>query len=107
MNIRALALDVSLALGVHGLPLMGTGDWNDGMKFPFGERRRAKALVGWFLHVVLSAFIPLAEARLETKGAVRCAAPPHCRPRLSVRGGTAIGIGERFLHTAGRSAPCQ
>ena len=25
------ALDVSLATGVHGLPLMGTGDWNDGM----------------------------------------------------------------------------
>ena len=25
------ALDRSLAVGAHGLPLMGTGDWNDGM----------------------------------------------------------------------------
>ena len=27
----ARALDVSLEVGSHGLPLMGTGDWNDGM----------------------------------------------------------------------------
>jgi cyclic beta-1,2-glucan synthetase len=27
----ALALDQSLAIGAHGLPLIGTGDWNDGM----------------------------------------------------------------------------
>src|SRR5262249_22635622 len=27
----ARALDRSLAVGSHGLPLMGTGDWNDGM----------------------------------------------------------------------------
>jgi len=27
----ALALDTSLETGAHGLPLMGTGDWNDGM----------------------------------------------------------------------------
>jgi cyclic beta-1,2-glucan synthetase len=38
----ALALDASLALGAHGLPLMGTGDWNDGMN-RVGEKGRAKA----------------------------------------------------------------
>jgi len=35
----ARALDVSLSLGVHDLPLMGTGDWNDGMN-RVGEKGR-------------------------------------------------------------------
>ena len=30
MTIRHEALDVSLAVGAHGLPLIGSGDWNDG-----------------------------------------------------------------------------
>ncbi len=38
----ALALDKSLATGAHGLPLMGTGDWNDGMD-RVGEAARARA----------------------------------------------------------------
>jgi len=38
----ALALDASLALGGHGLPLIGTGDWNDGMN-RVGEKAPAKA----------------------------------------------------------------
>ena len=42
----ARALDVSLSLGTHGLPLMGTGDWNDGMN-RVGERgQRRKRLDG-------------------------------------------------------------
>ncbi len=37
----ALALDKSLATGTHGLPLMGTGDWNDGMdRVGEGGKRR-------------------------------------------------------------------
>ena len=62
----ALALDASLALGVHGLPLMGTGDWNDGMN-RVGERGAGESVwLGWFLHAALTAFIPLARARQET-----------------------------------------
>ena len=62
----ALALDASLALGVHGLPLMGTGDWNDGMN-RVGEKGAGESVwLGWFLHAALTAFIPLAEARQET-----------------------------------------
>ena len=38
----ARALDRSLALGGHGLPLIGCGDWNDGMNC-VGERGAAKA----------------------------------------------------------------
>jgi cyclic beta-1,2-glucan synthetase len=41
----ALALDSSLALGRHGLPLIGTGDWNDGMK-RIGRGATGKAFGG-------------------------------------------------------------
>ena len=62
----ALALDASLALGPHGLPLMGTGDWNDGMN-RVGEKGAGESVwLGWLLYATLSAFVPLAETRQET-----------------------------------------
>jgi cyclic beta-1,2-glucan synthetase len=62
----ARALDQSLVLGEHGLPLIGTGDWNDGMN-RVGEKGRGESVwLGWFLHAALAAFVPLAEARRET-----------------------------------------
>ena len=65
----ALALDASLELGIHGLPLMGTGDWNDGMN-RVGEKGHGESVwLGWFLHAALMAFIPIAETRRETRRA--------------------------------------
>ncbi len=59
----ARALDYSLAVGAHGLPLMGTGDWNDGMN-RVGEAGRGESVwLGWFLHAALTRFSTLAEAR--------------------------------------------
>ena len=67
----ALALDASLALGRHGLPLMGTGDWNDGMN-RVGEKGEGESVwLGWFLYATLTAFAPLALARGETERAGR------------------------------------
>ncbi len=61
----ARALDHSLALGSHGLPLMGTGDWNDGMS-RVGEAGKGESVwLGWFLHATLSAFAPLADGRQD------------------------------------------
>jgi cyclic beta-1,2-glucan synthetase len=61
----ARALDQSLTVGRHGLPLMGTGDWNDGMN-RVGELGRGESVwLGWFLHTALVAFAPLADARGE------------------------------------------
>ncbi len=61
----ARALDHSLATGRHGLPLIGTGDWNDGMN-RVGEQGRGESVwLGWFLHSALTAFAPLARARGE------------------------------------------
>jgi len=59
----ARALDASLAVGSHGLPLIGTGDWNDGMN-RVGEQGRGESVwLGWFLHEALRRFIPHAERR--------------------------------------------
>jgi cyclic beta-1,2-glucan synthetase len=61
----ALALDHALQTGVHGLPLFGTGDWNDGMN-RVGEKGRGESVwLGWFLHRTLIDFAPLAAARGE------------------------------------------
>ena len=62
----ALALDRSLAVGGHGLPLIGTGDWNDGMNRVGEEGKGESVWLGWFLHATLSTFAPLAEQRGET-----------------------------------------
>jgi cyclic beta-1,2-glucan synthetase len=59
----ARGLDRSLELGDHGLPLIGGGDWNDGMN-RVGENGQGESVwLGWLLHAALSAFAPLAEAR--------------------------------------------
>ena len=62
----ARGLDQSLAVGTHALPLIGGGDWNDGMN-RVGEAGRGESVwLGWFLYAVLTAFAPIAEARGET-----------------------------------------
>jgi cyclic beta-1,2-glucan synthetase len=59
------ALDRSLAVGAHGLPLMGSGDWNDGMNFVGHEGKGESVWVGWFLIKALTDFTPLLGARNE------------------------------------------
>ena len=65
------ALDRSLAVGAHGLPLMGTGDWNDGMNRVGREGRGESVWLGFFLHDVLGRFVPLAERRADGDRAER------------------------------------
>ncbi|MFL5733805.1 MAG: GH36-type glycosyl hydrolase domain-containing protein, partial [Chloroflexia bacterium] len=49
--------------GPHGLPLMGAGDWNDGMNRVGIEGRGESVWVGWFLYATLASFLPLCEQR--------------------------------------------
>jgi cyclic beta-1,2-glucan synthetase len=59
----AVALDSALAVGEHGLPLIGTGDWNDGMN-RVGEGGKGESVwLGWFLYGTLMNFSRLAENR--------------------------------------------
>jgi cyclic beta-1,2-glucan synthetase len=67
----ARAIDRSLRVGVHGLPLMGSGDWNDGMNRVGIEGRGESVWLGWFLCRLVADFAPLASARGETARAQR------------------------------------
>ncbi len=51
-----------LSFGIHGLPLMGGGDWNDGMN-AVGEKGLGESVwLGWFLSDVLDKFSPICDA---------------------------------------------
>ncbi len=52
------AIDRSLKVGEHGLPLFGTGDWNDGMNRVGREGRGESVWMGFFLVMVLDGFGP-------------------------------------------------
>ncbi len=65
----ARALDASLALGPHGLPPIGGGDWNDGMNRVGQAGRGESVWLGWFLIANLRQFAAVAEARGETRRA--------------------------------------
>jgi cyclic beta-1,2-glucan synthetase len=65
------ALERGLTSGAHGLPLMGSGDWNDGMNRVGSEGRGESVWLGFFLHAVLSDFAPLCAARGEVVRAGR------------------------------------
>jgi len=57
------AITISLATGAHGLPLMGTGDWNDGMNLVGAEGRGESVWLGWFLISILRPFAEVVKRR--------------------------------------------
>jgi cyclic beta-1,2-glucan synthetase len=57
------ALRRACTTGVHGLPLIGTGDWNDGMNRVGVEGRGESVWLAWFLITTLRAFADHAEGR--------------------------------------------
>jgi cyclic beta-1,2-glucan synthetase len=63
------SIDRSLTRGAHGLPLMGIGDWNDGMSRIGREGKGESVWLGFFLHDILGKWIPLCRARGESKRA--------------------------------------
>ena len=67
----ALALDISLTTGVHGLPLMGGGDWNDGMNRVGHKGQGESVWLAWFLHTTLLGFAGLAESRKANESSTR------------------------------------
>jgi cyclic beta-1,2-glucan synthetase len=62
----ARALDRSLAVGSHGLPLMGSGDWNDGMNRVGAGGKGESVWLAWFLYSNLVTWTAIACARGET-----------------------------------------
>ena len=65
------AIDRGITRGPHGLPLIGSGDWNDGFNRVGVGGRGESVWLGWFLHVVLSRFAPICESRGDAERAAR------------------------------------
>jgi cyclic beta-1,2-glucan synthetase len=66
------AIEKSMARGPHGLPLIGTGDWNDGMN-RVGEKGTGESIwLGFFLYDVLMSFVETARRHQDEPFAKRC-----------------------------------
>jgi cyclic beta-1,2-glucan synthetase len=65
------AIEKGLTAGTHGLPLMGAGDWNDGLNRVGKAGRGESTWLGFFLYSVLVSFAPICEARGERNRAER------------------------------------
>ncbi len=66
------AITSGLKKGAHGLPLIGSGDWNDGMNL-IGEHGKGESVwLGFFLYEVLTQFAELATRRGDSNFSERC-----------------------------------
>jgi cellobiose phosphorylase len=61
-----------LSFGVHGLPLIGTGDWNDGMNMVGNQGKGESVWLGFFLYEVLMQFIRIARIHDDLPFVERC-----------------------------------
>ncbi|MBF0201394.1 MAG: cyclic beta 1-2 glucan synthetase [Desulfamplus sp.] len=66
------AIQKSLTFGEHGLPLIGSCDWNDGMNLVGKEGRGESVWLGFFLYEVLLGFAGVADKRKDTDFAHLC-----------------------------------
>ena len=98
----ARGLDQCIELtGEHGLPLIGTGDWNDGMNRVGAGGKGESVWLGWLLLRTIDLFAPLAQvARPSSARRAGALMRRRCARRWSAMRGTASGIVARRLTTA-------
>jgi cellobiose phosphorylase len=63
------AIERSLKFGPHNIPLMGSGDWNDGMSTVGNKGRGESVWLGWFLYSILDKFINLCNFKQDKEKA--------------------------------------
>jgi cellobiose phosphorylase len=68
------AIEHGLQYGAHGLPLMGSGDWNDGMNLVGIKGTGESVWLGFFLCAVLKQFAEVAQLKGDAPFVARCAA---------------------------------
>jgi cyclic beta-1,2-glucan synthetase len=71
-GVRAILRGINY--GEHGLPLMGSGDWNDSMNLVGAEGKGESVWLGFFLYDVLMQFAEVARRRGDPPFAERCGA---------------------------------
>ena len=65
------ALERGLRLGTHGLPLIGSGDWNDGMNRVGVKNQGESVWLAWFLIDCLRSFAQIADTRNDKPRSIR------------------------------------
>jgi cyclic beta-1,2-glucan synthetase len=61
--MRSIDLLLKKRMGKHGLPLMGVGDWNDGLDEIGSEGRGESVWLGFFLYYILKEFVGVIEKK--------------------------------------------
>lgn len=61
------AIDKSINLGEHGIPKIGSGDWNDGFSTVGNKGKGESIWLGFFLYEVLNRFIPICKMKNDIK----------------------------------------
>jgi cellobiose phosphorylase len=64
----------ALQFGSHGIPLIGTGDWNDGMNLIGAKGKGESVWLGWFLALIIKEFVPVLRNAGEVPAADELAA---------------------------------
>ncbi|NHL29863.1 glycosyl transferase, partial [Clostridium botulinum] len=59
------AIEKALKFGAHNIPLMGSGDWNDGMSTVGNKGKGESVWLGWFLYSILESFIKIAQIKKD------------------------------------------
>ena len=90
------AIKKGLTAGRHGLPLMGTGDWNDGMSLVGAGGKGESVWLAWFLIDVLHGYAALLDGHGAPSDAAEAARSRRERgaPRRRHRGG---GLGRGLV----------
>ncbi len=83
----ARGLDQAVALtGANGMPLIGTGDWNDGMNRVGSGGQGTSVWLGWLLIAAIGRMAPLADARGDARGGRWRAHAAALRDAIETRG---------------------
>lgn len=61
------AIDRALKFGSHNIPLMGSGDWNDGMSTVGNKGKGESVWLGWFLYKILDGFTDICEKQNDNE----------------------------------------
>ena len=66
------AIEKSLVFGEHGLPKIGSGDWNDGFSTVGNKGKGESVWLGFFLYYILDNFIPICMYKKDVDLANKC-----------------------------------
>lgn len=59
------AIEKALKFGAHNIPLMGSGDWNDGMNTVGNKGKGESVWLGWFMYSILKNFKDIAKLKKD------------------------------------------